>query len=182
VDTSAQQELTRELASGERLLWAGKPRAGVQLQAADALIIPFSLFWAGFAVFWEVSVVRSGAPLFFALWGVPFLLMGAYITVGRFFLDAFRRSRTYYGLTPERVLIVSGLMNREIKTLPLKSLPELTLSERADRSGTITFGTWGPFQAWMGAWPGWGAQRASRLELIDDVRAVYAKIREAQTA
>jgi hypothetical protein len=55
------------------------------LRRADALFIPFSLMWAGFAFFWETMAIRGGAPFFFWLWGIPFILIGVWITVGRFF-------------------------------------------------------------------------------------------------
>ena len=48
----AERAVRSELGSGEKLLWSGQPRAGLRLRPADALMIPFSLMWAGFAVFW----------------------------------------------------------------------------------------------------------------------------------
>lgn len=168
-----------ELERGERQLWSGVPKQGVMLRAADAFMIPFSCLWAGFAVFWEATVLRTSAPGFFVLWGIPFLAVGAYITVGRFFVDSWKRARTRYGLTTERVIIRSGAST---KSLNLRTLAEVTLTERDDGRGTITFGASAfPMAMFAGAsWP--GAPQISAFESIPDARTVYAQIREAQNS
>ena len=45
------------LLPGEQILWSGGPADGVLFFPRDALLIPFSVFWLGFAIFWESSVV-----------------------------------------------------------------------------------------------------------------------------
>jgi hypothetical protein len=181
---SSSAELERELGTGEHLLWSGQPKSGLRLRAGDALLIPFSLLWAGFAVFWEMSVISSGAPFFFMLWGIPFLFVGVYITIGRFFVDAYIRGKTVYGVTNERVLIISGLINRTVKTLSLRNLPEITLEQRSDGSGTITFGSSVPFASWYRGfeWPGMNQRMPPAFDLIPDAKAVYDIIRQAQRA
>ena len=184
--TSVQFDLPR----GERLLWSGVPRQGVVLRASDAYAIPFSFLWAGFAVFWETSVIRSGAPGFFMLWGIPFVLVGAYITIGRFFLDAWRRRRTSYGVTSERV-IVSGGFSRQLTSLDLRTLGQITLDQKLDGTGTITFGAAallptrglsGAQATWFAGTPWPGVRLPPMFEMISDAKRVYEIVREAQHA
>ena len=68
------------------MLWAGRPDSGVLFGRGDLLLVPFTVLWGGFAVFWNVMAWRGHAPVFFRLWGIPFLLAGLYVIVGRFFV------------------------------------------------------------------------------------------------
>src|SRR4051812_19863506 len=98
--------VSSELSTGEELVWSGRPRAGIRLSGPDLFLIPFSLVWCGFAVFWEKSVLGMGAPGFFPLFGLVFVVVGLYLVFGRFIADAIRRGKTFYGLTPRRAIIV----------------------------------------------------------------------------
>ena len=174
----AEHQVLSELESGERLLWSGVPRQGLVLRSRDAFLIPFSLLWGGFAFFWEGTVLRSGGPTFFALWGIPFVIMGVYLIVGRFFVDSVQRSRTAYGVTDRRILILSGLLSKTVKSLSVKTLADVSLTEKADRSGTISFGS---VQWYSGAaWPGARSYLTPSFDMIANAKEVYAQIRQVQ--
>ena len=177
-----KQLLQSQLAPNERLLWFGQPRDGIVLRSSDAFVIPFSLLWGGFAIFWEAGVLTSGAPFFFILWGVPFVAVGLYMIFGRFIIDAKRRSKTYYGVTNERVIIVSVLFGKKIKSLDLRTLSEISLDEKSDGSGTITFGLAPGGYQWIGGmqFPGRGQQYVPAFEMIQNVKSVYETVRSAQ--
>lgn len=179
---STEQMLRPELGRDERLLWSGMPLQGVCFRSTDWLAVPFSLMWGGFAIFWEYSVsTAKTAPVFMMLWGIPFVLVGLYMIVGRFFADALMRRRTYYGLTDQRVILIDGMFNRQVRSLPLSTLGEISLSEKSNRSGSITFGpNASPYGSFGRIWPGIGGKMAPAFDPIDDVRRVYALIREAQ--
>lgn len=180
---SIAEEVRRQLSAGERVLWSGQPKQGVFLRGADVMMIPFSLLWGGFAFFWEWSVIHSDAPGFFVLWGIPFVLVGIYLIFGRFFVEARQRERTHYAVTNERVLIVSGLAKQTVKSLSLRTLTDVSLSENANGEGSITFGAAMPFSSMFGGfsgWPGMGAQMGPRFDLIPMAKTVYETIRAAQ--
>jgi len=170
------------LESGESLLWVGRPRAGVVFTGADVVMIPFSLMWGGFAFFWEAEVIKTNAPSLMRLWGIPFVLVGVFLIFGRFIYDARRREHTFYGLTDRRAIVVSGLSQRTTRSVSLKNLSDVSLTERSDMSGTITLGPQGAYPWWIRgmAWPGMSNYGPPRFELIGNARSVLAQIREAQ--
>jgi len=171
-----------ELDPGERLLWAGQPPRGLMLRSSDAFLIPFSLLWGGFVIFWETGAVLGGAPLSMKLWGVPFVIVGLYVIVGRFFVDAYQRARTFYAVTSERAIIVSTYFGQRVTSLNLNLLPDVSLTERRDGAGTITFGTPPPSppRTAGNSLPATGQYTAPVFELPSDARAVYEIIRAAQ--
>jgi hypothetical protein len=137
----ATDSIATQLLDGERITWSGAPGTGIQFQGRDALLIPFSLLWCGFAFFWEFSVISMGhAPFMMRLWGIPFVLMGLYFVVGRFMFDAWLRGRTYYAVTNQRVLIYRPAPFGRFTALNLRQLPDMTLTETSSGQGTIRFG------------------------------------------
>lgn len=170
-----------ELPSGERLLWSGQPKQGFTFRSDDWYMIPVSLLWMGFVIAWEVRSV-SRASTCFALWGLPFILIGLYLMFGRFLYDNVRRRRTYYALTNERIIIVSGISTRNVKSLDLRGLTEVNLTQTTGGRDTITFGPLIP-TVWFGS--GYSrstAQQATspQFEMINNAREVYEQIRRAQ--
>ena len=180
-----ERDLKSQLSAGESLLWSGEPKQGLLLRPSDAYAIPFSLLWGGFAIFWNVTVNLSGSPIFFRLWGLPFLVIGLHMIVGRFFVDAWQRRKTQYGVTNERVIIFSGLLSRNTKSISLRTLTDLTINERRDGSGTITFGPANaPSSYWgMRSSLSWGQNVVTtpEFECIPNAKRVYDLIRDAQS-
>lgn len=187
-----QSELAGEMDPGENLVWAGRPKGGFRLRAADAFMIPFSIVWCGFAVFWMIGAsgaLATGAdkatPInyVFALFGLPFVLIGLYVVFGRFLVDKMQRERTTYGVTNERIIIKSGLISSTVKSLNLRTLSDITLKERRDGSGTITFGPSHPMFAMfegMNWWPGTSQYQCPSFESIEEAKKVYNTIRQLQ--
>jgi hypothetical protein len=170
------------LSINELVLWSGAPRQGLMLRASDLLMIPFSLMWGGFAVFWEYSVFTSDAPLLFRLWGIPFVLVGLYMVAGRFVVEAWQRAYTDYAVTDDRIIIRSGIFRRQMKSLNLRAMGEFSLTENGKGEGTIVFGVSpaGNMFSGLASWP--GVEELPRFDTIPDARKVYEIIRNAHSA
>lgn len=171
-----------QLDPSELVLWAGQPKQGVMLRGSDAMMIPFSLLWGGFAFFWEWSVLHSDAPAFFALWGIPFVAIGIYIIVGRFFVEAWQRSKTHYAVTNERIVIVDGLYKSTVRSAQMSGLTEMSLSENANGVGTISFGPSSVpamFRTFS-AWPGMRERLGLQFDMVPNAKSVHDLIRSTQ--
>lgn len=178
------ESIKKELGPGERVLWSGQPRQGVYLRGADIMLIPFSILWGGFAIFWEYSVITApNAPLFMSFFGIPFVVIGLYLIFGRFFVEAKQRASTHYAVTSQRIIIVSGLFSRGVKSLNLRTLSDLSLSEGGSNYGSIFFGGGSPFSFMFrgfSGWPGMSSQLGPHFDQIQGARGVYETIRNAQ--
>ena len=86
-------ELQEYLNTNEKLIWTGQPRKGIVFRTADIFLIPFSLLWCGFAIFWVV--IASQGSIYFAMFGIPFVIMGLIFVFGRFIIDA-KTTRKYF--------------------------------------------------------------------------------------
>lgn len=124
------------LTSGERIIWKGKPGKGNLLSSSDVFLIPFSIVWGGFAFFWEFMVISSGGPAFFALFGLPFVLLGVYLIFGRFIHLAYLRKRTFYVITNEKIIRKRG---KKIDYLSIRNLPTVQVKVHKNGYGTISF-------------------------------------------
>lgn len=183
----AQMIIQKELDSGERLLWAGMPKQGTIFRGSDVFMVPFSLLWGGFAIFWEIMALqipseKAGAvSIVFPLFGIPFVLIGLYLIFGRFIYDTKKRAKTFYGLTDQRAIIVSGLFSKGVKSLNLKSMSDVSLSEKANGYGTIVFGQENQMMSMFmgGGFPGMGAT-TPKFELIRNAKQVYNQLRDQQ--
>lgn len=181
-----QQRLHNELGSGESLVWAGKPNPSVIFHPSDWYMIPGSLMWGGFAIFWEAGVGGDHAPLFFMLWGVPFVLIGQYMIWGRFLYAAWKKRRILYAITTRRILVMALPPRSKIISTFLESIPVIDRNMQADGIGTIRFGQIAP------PWVGGGNNNASMDGLyltsgvpvfvdIDDAASVYSIVADLRT-
>jgi hypothetical protein len=144
-DAGARETVRRHLRPGEELIWAGKPDAGWRLGPSDWFLIPFGIFWDVFILLFVASglasVVASGEVfgLFFVLFGIPFVVVGWFLTIGRFRSRAAQRRRTTYALTDRRVLAVETGSVDSVRSVFLQGLPGVGERIGRDGVGTLSF-------------------------------------------
>ena len=184
----------------ERVLWSGRPVQGRRLERKDLMLIPFSLLWCGFAVFWTYSAWREGAPAFMLAAGAGFVMVGLWLVFGRFGHEARKRARLRYLVTDRRVIVAREGLRPAMRSIDLDRLPELSLSENGDGTGTIRFERPEPSEAlWRQSIDQRGqvvhqrmlsARRLRRARAgigmafrdIEDVARVHALVRDAAQA
>jgi hypothetical protein len=187
VDPRAAIKIQPELMSGETLQWAAMPSPNVVFHSEDWTLIPFSILWGGFAIFWEAGVLgywgesakKPSAPTFFTVWGIPFVIAGQYFIWGRFLTEAWLKRKTYYALTNRRVLIVQEGWKRKFRSCYLEAIPEIV--REGETTGTLWLGPKIPMFAGRGS----PKRSMSRFAVdshvpvladIDDVDSVYRLI------
>ena len=137
-------DFTEHLLKGETIVWSGRPAPGLRLSGRDWLLIPFSLLWGGFAIFWDSTVLAREGPIFMKLWGMVFVVIGLYLVAGRFLLDAWIRGRIHYAITNRRVLISRSAPFGKFTAIGLDRLPDASLRKNVGGRGTIRFKSTGP--------------------------------------
>jgi len=184
-----------ELFSGETIYWSGQPNPRVIFHKEDVFLIPFSLLWGGFAIFWEAGATgfwgtgARHAPFFFMLWGVPFVVLGQYLIWGRFFYDAWLKRRTHYAVTNRRVIVLQNGYRKKVVSAYLDSLPAVSKDGPDGSPGTLSFmPVAGMFSSFFGgssadtprrgsrSFQAWNAMSIGAFPIfrdIDDLDSVY---------
>ena len=169
------------LLPGERVVWSGQPKRGLLLMPRDLFLIPFSLLWCGFAIFWTVMATSTGGPDFVTLWGLMFVSIGLYFVFGRFIVDAWVRRGLHYAVTDRRILITRPAPFGRFTALKLGQLPDIDLNEGGDGRGTIRFGQ--PLAMWgnrgMSTWSA-SLDPTPQFLAIEGARRVFDMIERAQ--
>jgi len=176
-----QDILSGRLLPGERMLWSGSPGQGIIFTPRDIFLVPFSLMWCGFAIFWEVTAVSGkDAPGFFMLWGAMFVVIGLYFVGGRFAVDAWVRRGMRYAVTDRRILIARPAPFSKFIAVNLGQMVDADLNERANGRGNIRFGRaasmWGRQN--MGMWSP-SLEATPQFLMIEDARRVFDIVQKA---
>ena len=184
-DFPEEQEILQPfLEKEEKILWIGLPKQGILFSWVDIFLIPFSILWGGFSFFWEWMALQGlmeGEEAFafiFPIVGIPFVMVGLQLMIGRFFSDKRRRKNTIYALTNQRVLFK---YKEELSYYKLEDLRDIRVSEKKDGSGSVffvdTYSTQPIFE--NTTWPSRKKQLVS-FDQIQGVQEVHEQILKAQ--
>jgi hypothetical protein len=150
--------IQKEMRRGERPVWADRPVPGTARRMAFARIrlglafTAFSVFWVAAALF----IVGLGDFGFlgwlFPLFGVPFILAGLVILGSS--VNVWRRlNATVYGISTERVLILSDRPRYRMRAVDLAALTGSERVEREDGTGDLALvdghGAYGGKREWL---------------------------------
>ena len=165
-------QFQQELDTGERLLWSGRALPDLRLESGNLLHSLFGFVFLGISI---ASLLAAGkeSTIFPVLWTIPFVVVGLYVSVGRFFWIAFCRRYTEYAVTNQRVIVRSSLLSRA-QSIEYRKIRTVTLTEKSDGSGTIQFG-----ESRADDTAGVITSSATRMEAVADARLVYNIIRKA---
>src|SRR5437867_1048707 len=184
LDQASLAAVQPELTSGESILWTGQPNEKKILHKEDVFLVPFSLLWGGFAIFWEAGVagVWSSGPrsheawIFGVIWGIPFVLTGQYFIWGRFIYAAWKKKRTHYAVTNRRVMAVQNGRTRQMASAYIDALPTLIKESTSNGIGTLRFAqpdsVWSRSRSW-GVWDAMSIGSTPTFVDIDDADSVY---------
>ncbi len=112
------------LEPGERLLWAGRPAAGLRFALSDLGPTIAGAVFVAFSIVWVSTAAGQGGPAVLPWLGLLPLAIGVWLLIGRRLWDAYRRARTAYALTDRRALIATAHAGRRLRSLPLSELDE----------------------------------------------------------
>jgi hypothetical protein len=150
--------IQREMRRGERPVWADRPVPGTARRMAFARI-RLGIFFTGFALFWVAAafaIVGLGDygmfGWLFPLFGVPFIAVGFVIWASA--VNVWRRlNSTVYGISTERVLILSDRPRYRMRAVDLSALTGSERVERKDGTGDLALvdghGAYGGKREWL---------------------------------
>jgi len=180
--TEADKQLQHELLEGEELIWTDKAGTGIRFVLRDIILIPFGIIFFVGSLIWE-SIVLLGMPVLykiaFSLIGIPFILMGFYLLIGRFWIDSKRRGKTFYGITQKRLIIKVIKHPAIVEVFNITTLSAMEINEKPDGSGTIKLDSDPPYySAWKTGYT--YRKTAWAIESVQNIRSIYDLILQQQ--
>ncbi|HEX6591314.1 MAG TPA: hypothetical protein VF050_04890 [Moraxellaceae bacterium] len=138
-----QQRLMQELQPGEVVAWAGQPLPG-RLMRQGFLLWLFFIPWTAFSLFWMSAASGFQLPnparpeVWFALFGLPFLLIGLGGLASPFYMRR-KAASTVYVITSKRAFTLTLGRSSQMHSWPPEKLGRVSRTEHGDGSGDLVF-------------------------------------------
>ncbi len=186
----SKKDIENILLPEEKILWHGYPDIKLMMRPFDVINFPFGIAFFSVPFFFYVDIFTSPgdfwASLFAFIFNIPIFSIGLYLSFGRFFIDSYKRNKTIYAVTTNRIIFLSKITKLKLFSLSIATLGVVGISEKKDGSGTILFGAKTYLSSYfnrhkMAVWTSLNSGPfVPSFEFIDDVRKVYNIIDEAK--
>lgn len=145
-----QSVIQAEARPNEKILWIAQPDPlRIALHPSMIACLLFGIVWTSFTVNFQYMCTKGAGPHSTSFWGfngiasdlfmLPFLAIGLTMIFSP--VSAFWKARkTIYAITTERIFIVQQGRTRHVETYGASDIGTIERVERADRTGTLTFG------------------------------------------
>ncbi len=140
-----KSKFDKYLKEEETVLWTGQPEKNKSNKTHIFLLVFSGLLSLIFALIWNIVVWTNNTPTFFKIFGIIFLLASAFGGIIHLILHRYRRSKTYYAISTERIYVEYLFFGKHIKSYRIKSLPEPILKKYSNDVGTILINYEKPF-------------------------------------
>ncbi len=175
----------KELASGEKLIWADRPSPlGLARREGPKFLvgIPFTAFaafwtWTASGITRHAAGVDGGFATIFPLWGLLFVSAGLWMMTTPL-RAAFRAGSTIYAITSERLLIIEGARSHRVTSFTPADVQQIERTDRSDGSGDVVFRKeFSASRRGINFNSNWNATRIGFFG-VSDVRRVEAAVRD----
>jgi hypothetical protein len=176
METLAARNITPYLELDEKLLWAGQPKRGLVFEVSDIFKSVLVLVFAAFTYFITSELANISLLLAIPV-GVIFFSAWFFLGIGRFFVDAELRKKTFYGMTSKRILIKTS--NAKVQSVYFANKPKIDFVPNLDGTATIDLNLKTPSIPGGGGLSWIPNQKASSsLYKLSDANIVHQKIKE----
>lgn len=122
------------LEADEYILWQGKPEGNNYFRHEDIFRVPFGIFFFIFACVWAGGV--SMASPAFALFALPFMAVGLYLSFGMIIHRTILLKKTDYAITNKKLIRVAG---SKVDMVRADQVNNMQITMNKDGTGTIVF-------------------------------------------
>jgi len=146
IPTQLRQKINKELEPHESIRWVGQPRPNTSSLIISCLVVfLFAIPWTAFAVFWTYGVLGYKIPdlragfqpeYLFALFGVPFILVGLGLLLSPFWIWRTALKKVYL-ITNKRAIAFEGANTTTIRSFEPQQLAKIYRRENNDGTGDV---------------------------------------------